>query len=511
MSVVTVRPDSTASSSGITIVPSGTVHGVLSDSSDSTYVKINGSADNTLFTLGFANSGITASAVITQVAVRLRASGLFYFNGLKLVSGSKQIVIPNRAATFASLSTFTAGTATAWSDGSAITVSQLDAVQITTTGSTSFSGSGGLGLVEIYLDITYTADPTVDVTAPSGTILTTSTPAVQWTPTLDVAAGPQTRYRVKIFDSATYGGGGFNPESSTADASVDATGAETSWTPDVPLAADSYRAYVWVSQTVAGSYVESVPDYSAFTIGTIANPATPTLTVTNDDANARIQVAVSDNAGDATTDALEIQRSVDSGTTWEPMRLVDAVEGVIQESDTTSYDYESSNGQTVSYRARALHNVTSDITTVSAWTATGTGSWTDASNWWLKSPLVPALNTTITVYSFPGYTRAARTGLFQPLGGSKPIAAIDTRGSATGQIVLLVETEEQQAALDAILEGGGALLLQPPAGVYWDDKYVTFGDQGRNRLVDKSWIEPTLDTYTWTEIEAPSGNVSAWP
>lgn len=504
MSVVTVRPDSTSSSTGISTTGAASLHAALSDNSDSSYGS---SGSGSSFTIGWADVTLPGSAAVSQIALRFRFGQATYQTvyNIRLISGAKTLTLPSVTITVGtSPVTVTVGTASTWDDGTSFTDSQLDAIQLSCS-------TGVVKILEAYLDTYYAADPTVSVTAPTGTITTTNAPVVQWTPTLDSAAGPQTAYEVKIFDDATYLGGGFDPSSSTPDVSTTGTGSATSWTPTTGLIADTYRAYVRVAQTVAGSYVWSAWAYSGFTIGTVANPATPTLTVTGDNANARVQVVVNDNAGDATTDALELQRSVDGGTTWEPMRLVDAVDGVIQGTDTTSYDYESSNGQTVSYRARAIHNVGGGVYTYSDWTATGTGSWTDASNWWLKSPLVPALNTTITVYSFPGYTRTARTGLFQPLGGSKPIATIDTRGSATGQIILLVTTQAEQDALDAILDGGGALLLQPPAGVYWDDKYVAFGDQGRNRLVDKSWIEPTLDTYTWTEIEAPSGNVSAWP
>lgn len=93
--------------------------------------------------------------------------------------------------------------------------------------------------------------PTATVTAPTGTVLTT-TPTVTWTYS-DPESNPQSQYQVKIFSLAQYSIGGFNPETSpnTWDSGVTA-GAATSRVVGTPLVGAVYRSYVKVSDANAG-------------------------------------------------------------------------------------------------------------------------------------------------------------------------------------------------------------------------------------------------------------------
>lgn len=98
-------------------------------------------------------------------------------------------------------------------------------------------------------------DPVATIIAPTGTT-GDDTPTVTWASTLDPAGGPLTQYEVKIFDDATYTGGGFDPDTSTPALESGVVGDQgaTSWTPDtsLPAADDTYRAYVRIAQTVNG-------------------------------------------------------------------------------------------------------------------------------------------------------------------------------------------------------------------------------------------------------------------
>ena len=56
-----------------------------------------------------------------------------------------------------------------------------------------------------------------------------------------------------------------------------------------------------------------------------------------------------------------------------------------------------------------------------------------------------------------------------------------------------------------------SLLVQAPSGHHWPDRWVRLAGQDRRRIVDKSWGEATLDTYTWTEVGRPTVDVVVWP
>lgn len=120
--------------------------------------------------------------------------------------------------------------------------------------------------------------PTLNVTAPAGTIEGTTRPVVVWTYT---DTNPQRSYQARIFTAAQYGIGGFDPATSPATwDSGEVLSTATSVEPTTDLAIGvTYRAYVRVSE--AGP-LYSVWDFSEFILA--ADVAqTPTFTVAAED------------------------------------------------------------------------------------------------------------------------------------------------------------------------------------------------------------------------------------
>lgn len=244
-----------------------------------------------------------------------------------------------------------------------------------------------------------------------------------------------------------------------------------------------------------------------FTTGTKAAVffATPTATATTfyvDKVRLYQGVAV---------DKFEVQRSTDAGLTWEAARTLES-DGYATPVDevATLYDYESSNGQTVHFRARAIHDYGSNLLVTSDWSTADSGAWTSGL-WWLKHPRQPTLNMNLTIDSNPGYQRPARQGVYQALGASKPIVVTDLRGSARGTLRVRLDTEAEQDQMVALLETTDTLLIQAPPADRWPDRYIAVGDHDRQRIVDKSWVEPTFDTLPWIEVGVPAGSVDIWP
>lgn len=496
MTVVTTRPNATVSSSGMT-ASAGTRHGCTSDDSDSTYIT---SALGDNLVLAFAEPSIAAGGLVKSVAVRARTSRQIFAAPEMIVA-----VEPDGAV----LSP-TASVAVTW--GTATTTTVVPAIAYSTTPGDLYvrleGAYGGIYIYELYVDTTYVAKPVTAPSAPSGTITATNLPTVAWANTLDADGGAQTHYQVRVFTAAQYGAGGFNPASSTATwDSGDVTSAALSASISSPLANATYRAYVRVGQTVNGVTHWSDYAYTGFTVSVTlpADPDAPTLTVQT----GRIKVHVEGNTGSATTTHLEVQRSEDGGVTYEPLRLTTDTAGIVTGTSADLYDYEAPNGTLMTYRVRALHEVTTGNYVSSAWVS-ATATWTDTA-WWLKCPEQPALNMVVVPNSLPGYQRPVRQGVFQPLGSSETVIIADKRGNPRGTLRLQIDTPAEQDDLDALLDSNLTLLLQGPPAHHWTDRYVRIGDQDRQRWIDKAWIGEHLDTLQWWQVAKPAGIVDSWP
>lgn len=499
MTVSTLRPSSTVTNSGIAVNGGGTAHGALSDNSDSTYLDSFGIDDYII--LGLDDLTLPSGALVKNVAARLRVAA---------TAGMQTIEVDTLFGhSKTQVGWSTPQTITTFTQPSSALDATIDGATLTLFG--GLPSSTNIRVYEAYLDVTHVAKPVPAPSAPSGTLTTTNVPTVTWANTLDSDGGPQTHYVVKVFSAAQYGAGGFDPATSTPTVSTVTVldGADTSWTPTVVLPNATYRAYVWVAQTVNGAAHWSDPAYTGFVINATppAVPDTPVLTA--EPASGRIKVHVEGNSGSATTTHLEVQRSID-GATWEPLRLTTDTDGVIAGTSADVYDYEAPNGVTVSYRVRA-HHTASDLIVASAWATTATGSWS-SSAWWLKAPESPSLNMIVEPDSLPGYQRPARQGVFQPLGRPDSIIVADTaRGSARGTLKLSVASRAESDDLDVLLGSGLTLLLQGPVAEDEPDRCVRFGDEDRSRWIDKGFVTERIATLAWFEVASPAGVIDAWP
>lgn len=439
MSKVTLRPISHTDngSSNATVVGAESAVAAASDDSDSSYLESD-TYKGDLF--GLTDPELPEGAVVKAVTGRLRMtqpgpSNNGYGN-LILGLGGKAIVTGTLSPS--SLCTYVLFNST-------VTEEQLPAGEAAALALEA--GSAQLRIYEVYLDLVYVKLPAVEVFAPSGTVETTNRPSVSWSDTLDSDGGAQTKYLVKVFPASVYEAEDFDPNTSVASVEsgvVSSSG--TTWTPGEVLADGDYRAYVSVAQTVngadlwAGSWA-----YGAFSVE-VALPAEPTLSLTPEAGAARIRLAIDQGSeGAATTEGLAAQWSQDDGATWVDLRTAEG-EGLMAGTSATLYDYEAPNGSEVKYRARAWHEYEGGERAWSAWVE-DEGAWESADRW-LKHPTNPGLNLKVEPYSYPGSTRAGRMGNFQPLGRSDAVVVSDTRQARTGSLVLWVDDEEGQDALD---------------------------------------------------------------
>ena len=506
MTVVTTKPNGTSASSGFGATGAASRHAATNDASDSSYIRGDGTGGDSVL-LQFAEPTIPSGGLVKTLALRARLRkdvssppGVLYYTLWPDAAVTADSADSAQNITWNGITTVTLVPDTRFASAPADVQVGL---RVTGTGSL-------IDIFELYVDTVYVAKPVTAPSAPSGTLTATNLPAVQWANTLDADGGPQTHYVVKVFSAAQYGAGGFDPATSTPTVSTVTVreGADTSWTPTVVLPNATYRAYVWVAQTVNGVAHWSDPAYTGFVINASlpAVPDTPVLTA--EPVNGRIKVHVEGNSGSATTTHLEVQRSED-GATWEPLRLLTDTAGVIAGTSADLYDYEAPNGTVMSYRVRA-HHTASDLVVASAWATVAAGSWS-SSDWWLKCPESPTLNQVVTPHSIPSYQRPARQGVFQPLGRADTVIVADKRGAPRGTLALDIDTYAQAVAIDELLDAQLPLLLQAPPQHHWPDRYIWFGDQDRARWIDKAWIEPVVDTLAWFEVLPPPGVIDGWP
>lgn len=390
-----------------------------------------------------------------------------------------------------------------------LTLSQADIdelvlaiVNIPNTGDARIEGAEGR--------VHYLVQPVVAVQLPTGTVTNTSRPPVTWTNTLDEGATyPQTDYEVKVFSAAQFNAVGFNPatSASTQTSGITSSSALT-WTPPDPLANDTWRAYVRTAQTVSG--VKHWSTFSAFAqfILNVAPPAPPTITSLAQMATASFQVTINAVAGTTTTDELELQRSVDGGVTWVPVRHAGGYGIRIVGTTAIVTDYEAPVGVSVLYRARAAHNY-SGIFAESAWTqAAGVTLTITPKSWWLKHPNKPSLNMSLKYAALQTDTREGRQGVFQPLGALLPVVVSDSRLGSSSALKVRVEGVADLAKINAIVDTSATLLMQPPAGSGEPDEYIVVTGQTTDPIVDQRPGNRYDVVLSFVQVALPLGAVS---
>lgn len=503
MATKTVRPNSTIANTNALISGAATLHAALSDDSDSSYVYTSSAFSYT--GVGLPNLELPAGSLIKSVLVRIRSrreTPKSRVISAGLISSGR----PYSAQTV-SWGSFT--TTYVAIEDAARTEAEINSedLQIEIPVAAQVS--------EAYLDVNYVPKPEAEVTSPEGTI-SDNTTSIGWISTLDEFGGSQAYYQVKVFDDTTYGGGGFDPESSEPDydSGIVAGQSETQDL-DLPLSDDTYKAYVRVAQVVHGTVLWS--DWyagEAFTVDA-PQPNSPKVTVTASDSQASLHIVISeDTDGEVDADLYQLEKSLDGGETWSGVRtLIDG--GLLEPSggDAEAWDYEVANGQTVMYRARSYSEVESST---GGWVETAEYKWESTSTW-LKDPTLPELNlhnpSGCRVRSFPSQTRAVESTVHKVLGRPDPIVVRDEGGPIweSGELVLLSETASDRAAIDALVESGHTLLLQFPEGSDEPDRYIVLtGSFQRERIVNKSFASPRDETINWQEVAEPDDVVVAW-
>lgn len=321
MTVSTIRPDGVVSNTGaVTGAANATV--ATNDNLDTSYVTLD-PGESLEVTLG--DFTLPANSRVISLTPKVRWSGGRGAQGRVTL---KNAVSPNEAIE-QGVGQYVPVTTAAFVYDGPQDLAEANADAATILIENTSPGSVTLVIYEIYLDVTYVPLPTVVVDAPTGTITDDDTPRVGWTPTLGVGGGIQTHYEVKIFDTATFSGVGFDPDTSTPDTTSGIVeGSDLEWFPTDLLANDTYRAYVRIAQTIGGNKYWSDWALSNFVQNVVAPNSPASITVTAESLLGRVKVEWTAPTGSSViADWYELQRSSDGGTTWEDVRTEDSEDG----------------------------------------------------------------------------------------------------------------------------------------------------------------------------------------
>lgn len=517
MTTVTLRPVATLQSRlAIVHGSAATIDAATADDDDTTFVRQ--TATTGFAKVQFAGFDLPQGAVVVSVVITLRMSAPAPMNVSVALNAGTPVAFAPTFAVFTDYGSAAQGGFSAQSVENGI--------------SAKWTVDNPVDISEAYLDVTYVERPVVEINTPAGTV-TTSQPEIDWT---FLAALAQSNYQVKLFSTDQYEAPGFQPTDSEAffDSGIQA-GTADSFTPtSVNLVnGQSYREYVRAAQLVNGAQQWSAWEFILVTLNAPV-PATPFLTVTPDDENARIKLSLSDTftapaaggygsglygagpygggetaaaftgaAGPGTWQFVTVQRTSDGGVTWDQVRS--ATRAQVFGDTFVVYDYESCNEADVQYRAQATAVVgAGDV--ASDWSTTSAPAHWSSPFTWLKSPTNPAINAAVRINSLPTLTRRRPQTVLDVEGRDDPVVVSDTRKLVTGTVTFVTLEGAERDAINVLL-ADDTLLLQTPPEDDFGCRYIAIGDTDENRIVNRSNQVERLIVCPFNEVTAPVGDI----
>lgn len=493
--MATVTHDPTgATSSGGTLV-GGTALAVVSDASDATYWQSTGGG--ALTATSFAALVLPAGAQIRSVSVTVRhnytpsaAPGDPLTVTLGPGSSNPKQFLPPTTGT-ATDSTY--GPFTRDGNGSGWTTANLAPVTVQVTA----LGNGTVTqLYRLQRTVVYNEQPVVSAVS----MVAADLASVTYTYTDPESDGQEAR-RIKVFSSAVRGGGGFDPETSTAvydSGLVYATlPSATFAAPPVPLGvrfltSDTYYAYVKAAD--AGSNLRFSPWVSSPGTTVAVTLTAPTLAVADVPSIGGVSLTVTNNdSATVPTVNVVVQRSADSGSTWADvprlwllypgppptfgLSATSLFTGLPQAAGVIAGDPESPHAVSLRYRART-------------WTTTQGAPWSaeqtivaPARATWLKDPVAPIRNWMFPADAPLAAVRHEPQTALVPLGAAYPVVLTGTIQGEQVSGTLLAVTEADRAAFEVLRAAQRTLLLQAISGRSW---YVRLGADVTTTSVEAS-------------------------
>lgn len=351
--------------------------------------------------------------------------------------------------------------------------------------------------------ITASAPPSANVTAPSGSITTTTRPTITWSYS-DASLRAQDAYQAKVFLHSVVVGSGFDPETSASlyDSGIVA-GVGVSDGPgiDFPIGATSMDVYVKV---LAGGQW-SAWDSSNFSIS-VTPPTAPSLTAVEDTStNAVTLTATGVSEAGFVSITHRHERNMNDGNGWLPVRFGTAL--VPNGSFiTTVKDQEVIAQTSVSFRVKALGVLSGGGIVASAWSTTTTCTL-HPKDWWIKDVTSAVFSGSNVDSGTFKPKKALKAGSFFPIGRTEGVVVSEPafRGMQS-PLGLWIKNGTQLTAAKNVLNPGKTLLIQDVLANQW---YVRIsGDLEQEILVAVHVSLPRENAYRYempvTEVARPS-------
>lgn len=229
-------------------------------------------------------------------------------------------------------------------------------------------------------------------------------------------------------------------------------------------------------------------------------PNAPTVSVSADQTNDRVQISVTPVATTGfTSPIIDVQRSDDGGSTWTTVRGW-SVAGAFG-SATTNYDYEMTRGVSVTYRARITATYTGGLIQTSNWTTSSGVNVTIAQDWNLKCPQTPALNLlNVQVVDKPGEELTEDLGVFRPLDRRYPVVVAGQLGGWDGDLTIVTSYTTDWSALKSLLESQKVLYLESPFG--WS-KYIRITSGAKVEISGTIGAPRRRISVSYIQVSAP--------
>lgn len=525
MPVQVLRPDGTVSLGNWAIVgPTGsTLHGVLSDNNDATYIKVSTLSQLAaqVATMTVQDVSLPAFSKIFAVRVRIRQAKIQGGPGQPpppqprphcgfLMRLLIDILTMNIQKLFRDLFDWRCPTKPSPKPTDPVPPKEWATVELsyslqdpagnewTQASFNDFNVFLGrfdtntteLDIGEVYIDLDYNVPPTCVATGPTASVTDFTKATVTWTYS-DPEGDKQDGYWVRIFTPDIYNASGFDPEKSLAfDETISVSddgggvrplslrpggstpwlpGEDVTWTSNRDLPNGVYRAYVKVKQAWSGfGTSESQWSYIQWTQA-VPGPVNPTLAATYDIVNHRTRIDLSVSSITPATATYNIEYSDDAGANYKLLRDGEQVPVTPVTLGCTIYDNQAPSNRLRRYRAQGFRIL--NTIKVSSGFSNTVDILPRTYDIWLKDPLSPGLNMIVPMHSVK-VKQPGIQGIFSPLtaDNSNQQYKIVTTGPRYGVegvwefAFVGGESESGWEQFDALCAPGRTLFIQYPTG-----------------------------------------------